>query len=187
MRKQVFVSGLVGALVLFIWTAVVNGLLGFNASYSMKQIPKEREVYAALKATITEPGRYLCNPALTPDGKFPGNEPVFGIQYSGVGHDAAGLGEILGLVEFLILPLIGAWMLSKTSERYRSRLISRVGFFVSIGVLVAIAGDLRSFGIGGSPLNVALVFAAHTLVTWTIVGLAIASLMGPGRRVQSTA
>ena len=186
MMKKVFVSGLVGAVVLLVWTLVLNGLLGFNARLSMKQVPNEREVYSMLKTTITEPGRYLCNPALTSDGRFPENEPVFGIQYSGVGHEAAGFGAILGLLQFLIVPLIGAWMLSKTSELFRSRFINRLWFFVVIGFLVAITGDLSRFGIGASPLTVALIFAARTIITWTILGLVIAALMRPVRQTDST-
>jgi hypothetical protein len=185
MKKKVFVSGLVGAAVLIVWTFVLNGILGFNARLTMKQVPNERDVYNMLKTTITEPGRYLCNPALTSDGRFPENEPVFGIQYSGIGHEAAGLGALLGLLQFLILPLIGAWMLSKTSERFRSRFINRVGFFAVIGSLVAITGDLGTFGIGGSPLTVAFLFAVRTIVTWTIIGSAMAALMRPGHQRES--
>lgn len=185
MNKRVFVSGLAGAVVLLVWTFVLNGIIGFNARLSMKQVPNEREVYTMLKTTITDPGRYLCNPALTPDGRFPDNEPVFGIQYSGAGHEAAGLGAILGLLQFLIVPMIGAWMLSMTSEHYRSRFFNRALFFVVIGVLVAITGDLNIFGIGGSPLSVALIFAVRTIVTWTVFGLAIALLMRPVRQVES--
>lgn len=183
--KKIFVSGLVGAVVLVAWTFILNGLLGFNARLSMKQVPNEREVYSVLKSAITEPGRYLCNPALTSEGRFPGNEPVFGIQYSGAGHEAAGLGVILGLIQFLIMPLIGALMLSMTSEEFRSRFVNRVLFFVLIGFLLAIAGDLNSFGIGASPLTVALIFAARTIVTWTILGLVIGALMRPVRLAQS--
>jgi len=184
--KKVFVSGLVGAVVLLVWTFVLNGILGFNARLSMKQVPNEREVYHVLKATITEPGRYLCNPALASDGRFPENEPVFGILYSGVGHEAAGLGAILGLLQFLIVPSIAAWLLSITSDQFRSRFLNRVLFFVVIGFLLAIAGDLNSFGIGASPLTVALIFAARTIVTWTILGLVIAALMRPLSQPQST-
>lgn len=186
MNKKVFVSGLVGAIVLIVWTLVLNGLLGFNARFNMKQVPNEREVHNILKTTITEPGRYLCNPALTPDGRFPDNEPVYGIRYSGVGHEAAGRGAILGLFQLPIVPSIGAWMLSPTSEQYRSRFVNRALFFLIIGLLSAIAGDLGGFGIGESSLALALLFAARTVATWTIVGLAIASLMRPARRIEST-
>jgi len=184
MMKKVLVSGLVGAVVLLAWTFVLNVLFGFNARLSMKPVPNEREVYELLKTTITEPGRYLCNPALTSDGRFPENEPVFGIQYAGIGHEAAGVGAIFGLIKFLILPLIGAWMLSKTSEQFRSSFLNRLSFFVVIGFLLSITGDLNTYGIGASPLTVALIFAARTIVTWTILGLVIAPFMRPAPQTQ---
>jgi len=59
-------------------------------------------------------------------------------------------------------------------------------FFVVIGFLLAIAGDLGGFGIGGSPLSLALLFAARTVVTWIVVGLAIASIMRPVHLIDST-
>ena len=186
MHKKVIVAGLVGAIVLVVWTVVVNVFFGFNARFNMKQLPNERAVYSLLKTTVTEPGRYLCNPALTPDGRFPNREPVFGIQYSGVGHEAAGIGVILDLLKYLIVPLISAWMLSKTSEQYRSRFINRLGFFVVIGLLLGITGDLSSFGIGGSPPTLAVLFAARTVATWIVVGLAVAALMRPVRLTDST-
>lgn len=177
--KKMFVAASAGAVVLLIWTFALNGILGLNARLNMKHVPNEREVYNMLKAAITEPGRYLCNPALTPAGRFPENEPVFGILYSGVGHEAAGLGAVLGLLQLLIVPSIGAWLLSKTSEQFRSRILNRVLFFVAIGFLLAVAGDLNTFGIGASPLTVALISAARTIVTWTILGSAIGALMRP--------
>jgi hypothetical protein len=186
MDEKLIVSGLVGAVVLLVLAFVINGVLGFNARLTMKQLPNEREIYAALKATVTEPGRYLCNPALTSEGRFPDNEPVFGIHYAGVGHEAAGLGAVLGVIQFLVVPTIGAWMLSRTSERYRSRFINRVAFFVMIGLLAAVTGDLASFGIGGSPFTLALMLAARTMVTWTILGLAIAAIMRPVGQPRST-
>ena len=185
MMKKIFISGLAGAVVLLVWTFILNGLLGFNARLSMKQVPYEQKVYDMLKATISEPGRYLCNPALTPDGRFPENEPVFGIHYSGVGHEAAGLGALFGLLQFLIVPFIGAWLLSKTCDHFQSRFINRLWFFVVIGFLVAITGDLSSFGIGGSPLTVALIFAARTMVTWVLIGTVIATLMRPQQQAES--
>lgn len=164
MMKKVLVSAFAGAVILLLWSFVLNVVLGFNARLNMKQIPNEREVYALLKTSITEPGRYLCNPALTPDGRFPDNEPVFGIQYAGVGHEAAGLGAVLDLLQFLIVPLIGAWMLSTTSDVFRSRFINRVGFFVVLGLLEAVTNDLNSYGIGASPLQAALLFALALLL-----------------------
>jgi hypothetical protein len=70
-------------------------------------------------------------------------------------------------------------MLSRTSDQFRSRFSRRLGFFIALGLLLALTGDLQSFGIGGSPVSLALLLALRTLVTWTIIGAVVASLMGP--------
>lgn len=181
MTARVFVAGAAGGISLLLCTIILNVVLGFNVRFTMTPVPNEREVYSLLKAGVTQPGRYLCNPAPGPDGAFPDNEPVFGITYAGVGHEAAGIGTLLGLAQFFLAPLLGAWMLSRTSDQYRARFGNCVGFFVVIGILAAIVSDLGTFGIGGSPLSLALLFAARTLVTWTLVGLPVAWVMRPAR------
>ena len=187
MRGRTVIAGLLGGLVLLACTFVVNGLLGFNARFAMKQLPAEREVYEVLRNAVTEPGRYLCNPALTPEGRFPDNEPVFGVQYAGIGHEAAGLEAGVGLLIFLAGPLIGAWLLALTAERFRARFLNRVVFFVAIGLLLALTGDLKGFGIGASPLSMALLFAARTVATWAVVGLAVAAVVRPAPVVAAAA
>jgi len=72
MRKKVISAGLLGGVVLIAWTFVVNGILGFQARIEMKQIAAERVVYETLKEHIVDPGRYICNPELTAEGRFPG-------------------------------------------------------------------------------------------------------------------
>ena len=59
MLKRVIGPGLIGGVVLIVWTFVVNGVLGFQANIDMKQIPAERQVYETLKEHIVNPGRYI--------------------------------------------------------------------------------------------------------------------------------
>jgi hypothetical protein len=179
MLKKVFIPGLLGAVVLILWTFIINVVFGFNSRITMRQVPNERVVYEVLKANVTEPGIYLCNPALTSEWRFPDNEPVFGIQYAGIGHEWAGIGESMGLLFLLAGPIIGAWMLSVTSERFISSYPNRVLFFTTIGILLAVFGDLKGFGIGGHPLPHALILTARTIITWTLVGLVVAWRMNP--------
>ena len=56
-----------------------------------------------------------------------------------------------------------------------------------IGLLFAIYGDLTSYGIGNYPLNGALAFAAYHMVTWTLVGLAVAWRIRPRQADQAVA
>ncbi|KAB2925233.1 MAG: hypothetical protein F9K22_03840 [Bacteroidetes bacterium] len=177
MRTKLLLSALAGAGALVVWTVVINVMFGFNVRYTMQPLPNERELYEVLKRHVTEPGVYLCNPALTAEGRFPGNEPVFGVRTAGVGHEAAGAGMLFGLAQYLLLPLAGAWLLSGTSERFRARYADRVLFFAALGLIAAVAGDLSEYGIGGAPLSTALLLAARTAAGWTVTGLAVAAVM----------
>jgi len=179
MAKRVIVAGLLGGVVMIVWTFVVNGILGFGARIDMKPIPTERQVYESLKEHIAEPGRYICNPELTSEGRFPDGEPVFSILYGGMGHESAGGLMIVGLVVFLLAPMIGAWMLSQTSERVLSSFCRKVIFFVGIGLLFAVFGDLTNYGIGNYPLGDALALAANDIVVWTLVGVVVAWRITP--------
>jgi hypothetical protein len=179
MVKRVITAGLLGGIVLSVWTFVVNGLLRFRASIDMRTIPGEGQVYEVLKQHVVEPGRYTCNPGLTADGVFPGGEPVFGVLYGGMGHEAAGGLMLVGLVVFFVAPLIGAWMLSRTSRRFMNSYGHKVLFFLAIGLLFAVFSDLSSFGIGGYPLRDAILLGANDVAAWTFAGLVVAWRIKP--------
>lgn len=179
MFKKVVVSGLLGFVVLFAWGFVVNGVFGFNNRINMKQIPGERRVYEVLKDSIVEPGRYIFNPELTPAGMFPDGEPVFSLHYSGMGHDSAGKMMLFQFGLLLLSSMIAVWMLSLTAPRVLSSYPRKVLFFVAIGLLIAVFGDLMNFGIDKYSLNDALLIAANDILAWTMVGLVVSKSFRP--------
>jgi hypothetical protein len=179
MVRRVISPGLLGGLVMVVWAIVVNGLFGFKASIQMNQIPNERQVYEVLKQNITEPGRYVCNPALTDAGTFPGGEPVFGILNGGVGHEAAGVLALFQLPLFFILPSLATWMLSRAGSAVLSSYPRKLLFFATVGLMIGIANNLADFGIGGYPLNSAIVLSLHDLALWTAAGLVMAWRIKP--------
>jgi hypothetical protein len=181
MSTRVISAGLLGGVVLLVWTVVVDGLLGFRARIDMKQVPAERQVYETLKEHVVDPGRYAVNPALTSDRRFPEGEPVFSVLYGGVGHEAAGRFMLIGLALFLIVPVIGAWILSQMSGRVLSSYARKVAVFVAIGLLFALFTDLANLGIGGYPPGDAMTLAARHVIDWTLIGLVIAWRMGNAR------
>jgi hypothetical protein len=187
MAKKVIIAGILGGLVLMVWTLFVNGLLGFQARIDMKQLAAESEVYEVLKANVTEPGRYAVNPELTSERRFPEGEPVFSVLYGGVGHEAAGGLMVLGLVVFFLAPLVGAWMLSQASSRVLASYPRKVLFFVAIGALFALFTDLMSSGIGGYPTKDAILLALNHVLTWTVVGLVVAWRIKPTTADTATA
>ena len=178
MWRRVVLPGLLGGLAMVVWAFVVNGILGFKASIDMKQVPNERSVYELLKANITEPGRYVCNPALTDSERFPDGEPVFGIVYGGMGHEAAGSHALFDLALFFVIPILAAWMLSG-ADRVLSSYARKLLFFVAVGLLIGLSSRLTAFGIGGYPLADAMTLALHDVVLWAVVGSVMAWRIRP--------
>ena len=181
MLKKVIIAGILGTIVMFVWTFVINGFFRFQASIDMKQIDKEQQVYEVLKQHIVEPGRYVFNPEITQEMVFPEGEPAFSVLYGGVGHEVAGDLMLLRLIVGFLAVLIGAWMLSQTSAQILASYWRRVLFFTSIGLLIALFSDLSKFGIGGYPVKDALLLALNNIITWTIVGLVVAWRIKPSK------
>ena len=179
MRKKVILSGLLGAVVLVVWTFLVNGVFGFGSGIERRPITAEQNVHETLSASLIEPGRYIANPELTASGTFPEGEPVFSIYYSGMGHESAGKVMLVQLAMFVIAPMVGAWMLSVSSPLILLSYRRRVLFFAAVGLLVAFYGGITNFGIDSYPPKDALMLALLDVITWTLVGLVVAWRMRP--------
>jgi hypothetical protein len=179
MSKKIILSGLLGGLTLIIWMVVISGIFGFRSMIDMKQIPDDRQVYELLKSHITEPGRYLCNPELTSERIYPEGKPVFSILYSGLGHEAAGEEALFGLLFAFCSTIIGAYLLSLTSDKIISSYPRKVLFFTIIGLLIAIFSDFNNYGIDGYPFGDALLLGINDLFAWTVVGLVVAWYFKP--------
>ena len=175
MVKNVFWAGLLGALTMLAFSFVVNGMFGLNTRLNMKRLPGEREIYEVLKKEVTQPGHYICNPALTADGRFPDREPVFTIVNSGFTHGAAStyfLGD-LGLP--LAAAFIATWMLAMASPRVLASYARKTLFFVLIGFLFGLLTGIRS----DYPPADALLNAAYEIMLWTVTGLVVAWRLRP--------
>ena len=179
MLRRVVIPGLLGGLVMIVWAFVVNGLFGFNASVNMKQIPNERQVYELLKENITEPGRFVCNPALTESNTFPEGEPVFSVLNGGVGHEAAGGLALIGLLLFFVIPILAVWMLSRANDAVLASYPKKLLFFTAVGLLIGLTNHLTDFGIAGYPLRDAIALSIHDLILWTCAGLVMARWVKP--------
>ncbi|PWB75558.1 hypothetical protein C3F09_01990 [candidate division GN15 bacterium] len=178
MMKRVIVAGVLGFIVLALWTFVVNGIFGLRHTLDMKQVTNERQVYETLKINVPAPGRYICNPPITESG-FVLNEPVFSVQYSGFGHEAAGRESITNMLLGLLSTLLAAFLLSLSGDRIFRSYVRRLLYFSSLGLFVALASEMGNYGIGGYPLGDTVIMSVETIVKWTIVGLVVAWWLKP--------
>lgn len=178
MIRRVIISGLLGGLVFIVCSFLINGLFGFKSRLDMKQLPNERQVYEILKENVREGGRYGVNPEMA-DDRFPGNQPAFSILYGGVGHEAAGRQMLIQLPLFFLIPLAGAWLLARCSIQILANYWKKVLFFTGIGLIIALYSNLSDFGIADYPFSDALQWALHSIVIWTLMGLAVAWKLKP--------
>jgi hypothetical protein len=172
--KRVLIGGLLGGIVMILWLVVADGILGLKRSIDMKTLPNERTVYAFLSEHVTEPGRFICNPEVVPNQGFPGDDPIFAVHYTGLGHDDAGQEVILGLVYAFLAPIVGAWLLWNASTRVLSRYSSRLLFFAAVGFVMALLGVSARFGIASYSFGDAVALGLHDFAAWVSAGLAVA-------------
>ena len=170
MLKTVFWAGLLGALAMIAFSFLVNGVFGLNSRLNMKPLPAEREVYEVLRKGVTQPGHYICNPALTAEGRFPDREPVFTIVNSGFTHGAAGAYLLWDLGFPMVAAFIATALLAMASPRVLASYARKTLFFVLIGLLFGLLADIRS----DYPLADALLKAAYDIMFWTVSGLVVA-------------
>jgi hypothetical protein len=177
--KRIILAGLLGGAVFLVWFIIIDGILGFKRGIEMKQLINERWVYTFLSEHVTEPGRYVCNPEVLPEQGFPGEDPIFVVQYSGLGHADAGQEMLVGLIVMFLAPFLGAWVLANASSRILSGYCSRLLFFSGIGAVMSLFGIMARFSIGGYPLGDTLALTLHDLVAWVVAGIVIARLVKP--------
>ena len=177
--KRVLVAGLLGTLVMLVWVFVVDAILGYGRAIEMNRLPEERSVYAFLLEHVKEPGRYVVNPEVVPEQGFPGDDPIFGLHYTGLGHDDAGQEVILGIVVMLLAPFAGAWLLANSSGRTLSAYGRRVAFFAIIGVVMALMGMWARFGLAKYAFGDAFALTLHDFIAWVLVGLVVSRFIRP--------
>jgi len=177
--QRVIIAGLLGGAVLMVWFVIVDGILGFKRGIEMNTVADERSVYAFLVDHVPEPGRYVVNPEIVPAQAFPEHDPVFSVQYSGLGHADAGQEILLGLVVMLLAPVVGAWLLFNASSRVLSGYGSRIVFFSVIGLVFTLFGVMTRFGLASYSLGNAVALSVHDLAAWIIAGLVVAWFVRP--------
>jgi len=170
--KRVLVPAVTGMVVMALWLLIVNGLFGFRRHLEMKRVPNESYVYAVLAVNITEPGRYVANPDPLEDGSRDRDAAVYGILYSGIGHESAGRIMLYQLL-MLLAPLLATLMLSQMPDVVLRSLLRKTLFFTGIGLIVALYVRLQEFGIAARTSGDALALGIHDVIFWTVIGLAV--------------
>lgn len=182
MKKEIFISGLLGGAVIFISMILFHAILPFKSNIIMNTVSDQYGLQKALTAEITKPGIYT-NPYLSPQksSSIPDylNQPLFNIIYKGETHSTVpGLFTFPALMIF-IAPAIAAWLLSVTSEKILSKYGRRVLFITVLGLFMAVFCDILQMSTGLLTNEYYLFSAITNIVIWVLAGLVIAWRIKP--------
>lgn len=186
---RVFVAGLIGGIVFFIWGAVAHMALPIG-EMGMKSASAEDPVIAALRDNLPGEGVYMV-PGLAPEKmsdeaavkayseKAKANPYAF-IVYQPVGRDGMNMGPQLGIqaATDILSAMILAWVLSLAPMAFGKRVVASaaLGLFSWLTVSAPWWNWYRfttDFTLGN---------LIEQVVGWLIAGVAIAWWLGRGER-----
>lgn len=189
MKKDVWLAGALGGVVMLVWLFISNAMLPLKSNMIHRVVPNQLEVHEVLKQNIIAPGTYSClyltreEEALMPNYR---SQPIYSITYSGSTHGEPGsAADFLPIVLIFAATTAAAWMLSVASPGVRSTYLRRVLFVALIGVIVALYDDLLQLSFGPQPRDYLIFLAVNNLITWTLVGLVIAGCVKSDARAPA--
>lgn len=177
MKKDIFLSGLLGGFVFLVWTIISSSVLPLSGDIP-KEITDDKEIHTLLKEKLVEGGIYwLPGHTSQTEEQYPDydNEPIFYVFYAGATPSRMIVPTIVELLCIFLAPVVAAWLLSRASEEILAKYARRVVFVMGIGLLIAIYGDLFS----QKPLDLMLLSSVNNLIVWALVGLVLAWRIKP--------
>ena len=181
MNKRVLLAGVLGAVAMFLWSAVAHMALPLGEA-GIKQISKEEALLSTMQSTLSETGLYMF-PNMGTD--MAANEQKIAKGPSGMimyfpKRDFS-FGQSLGVqfVTQLVQALIAVYLLSLTNL---GTFGGRLGFFVLLGVIAAIATNVPYWNWYGFPVTYTAAYMFSGWVEYVCAGLVAAAMKVGGAK-----
>lgn len=194
MITRILISGILGGIVMFIWTSIAHMFLPLG-EVGIKEIPNEQSVLSTLQANIRgRTGLYIFpglglgenasrqekNEAMKHLGEKYANNPSGILMYHPPGRPIA-MGRWLG-VEFVteaVEAILVVFLLAQTTI---GSFGGRVGFVFVAGILAAIATNISYWNWYGFPAKYTASYMLIQIIGFFLVGIVAALILGKGRR-----
>jgi len=189
MTKRHFLAGVLGAIVMFIWTSIAHMVLPLGEA-GIKEIPNEQAVLGAMQTNIGEkaglylfpgfglgpnPTREQRNEAMKHMGEMYAKNPSGLLMYHPPGRPLM-MGRWLG-IEFateLLEAILAVFLLAQTRL---ATFGARVGFVTVTGILAAIATNVSYWNWYGFPCVYTAAYIFIQVVGFLCVGLVAALVL----------
>jgi hypothetical protein len=183
MNKRVLLAGVLCAVAMFLWSAVAHMALSLGEA-GIRQIPKEEALLSTMQSTLSEPGLYMF-PNMAPGADMAANEQKIAKGPSGMlmyfpKRDFS-FGQSLGVqfVTQLAQALIAVYLLSLTSL---GTFGGRLGFFVLLGLIAAIATNVPYWNWYGFPTTYTAAYMFSGWMEYVCAGLVAAAMKVGGAK-----
>jgi hypothetical protein len=182
--KKLLLAGVVGGLLMFVWSAVAWMALPLHTS-TILSMAKEDSVIAVMKIGMDRKSVYMF-PARPASGdqaaldlwkrKF-AQGPVGMVVYNPAGGSDLMLGEMgIGLLDSMLTALLAAWLLSRSTAA-KSGYFTRVMFCGTLGLFICLAVHVMNWNWLMYPVNYTTGWIADSLIAWVIGGIGIAGFV----------
>ena len=194
---RIFLAGVLGGLALFVWLSVAHILTPLGET-GIEEIPNEQAVTSALKGNITHSGMYLFPGwGLPPDATHSQKMEAMKNMAPKIAAGPTGIlvfhqtGEVMTgrqlgteFITNVVQIFLGAFLLAQTSIR---RYISKLGFFLVLGIVAAISTNISYWNWYGFPASYTCAYIFTEVVGYLAAGLVVAAIVKRGAAQASAA
>jgi hypothetical protein len=181
--KRIVIAGVVGGLIVFVWSAVSHMVLPLG-NIGFESLPNDEPVISALKGSVPESGLYFF-PGFPNHREATQEEqeaylarlrqgPSGVVVYTAGGVEAMAPSRfVTEFVSCLLAALVAAWVLASVVGGYGKRLlvVALLGFFAFASLL------LSYWNWYGFPTDYTLANGFGEVVGWLLAGLAMAKIV----------
>jgi len=184
--KKILLAGVVGGLVMFLWSFAAWELLPLHTS-TIRKMSNEDSVMVAMKAGMDRQSVYMF-PAYPRSGDRTEMEkwkekasqgPMGMVVYSPAGP-TLGLPAMMGigLLDMIFTAMLAAWLLSRSTAA-KSGYFTRVMFCGMLGLFLCLAVHVANWNWMMYPVDYTTGWIADSLIGWVIGGIGIAAFVKP--------
>jgi hypothetical protein len=182
--KHILLAGVVGGLLMFIWSAVAWMALPLHTS-TIATMAREDSLITSMKTGMDRKAVYMF-PAKPASGdqaaldvwkrKF-AQGPIGMVVYSPTGTSDLMLAQMgIGLLDSILTAWLAAWLLSRSTAA-KSGYFARVMFCGTLGLFICLAVHVANWNWMMYPVDYTTGWVADSLIGWVIGGIGIAGFV----------
>jgi hypothetical protein len=189
--KKVIIGGILGAVIMFIWSFIAWSVVPLHTS-TMRNIANEDSLLTVMRSSMDAktvyvfPGMPPPAPDMTAQQKEAAMKeweqkyakgPTGMIFYDPKGSNPMMTDQmVIGfIISFLSVALAG-WLLAR-STAITSGYVTRVMYCGVLGIFISIVSHLTNWNWMGYPLDYTIAMMVDTIVGWILAGLGIAAIV----------